>query len=296
MPWFTIDDGFADHPKVIRCSLAAIGLWSKAGSWCAKHLTDGAVPATMVKVWRGNAKLADELVDAGLWLKVDDGYQFHDWSHRNPTSSDVKAKRAADADRKRLEREESKRNPKGRPAGQASDVRADSGATPKGLQAESAWNPGARAYAGAGALPSQPLPSPAAALPPEARDSSEPDPESDPELRGRDVAVAWEAVSHQGLAVDPKALASFVHIADTFNRLEPEHARLACWVYVHWLFRAPDGPVVSGRLKRCRPWVVQAGVAEDLPLARTWFNALSEAEQAAVKPPALHVKHPEAAQ
>ena len=33
MAWFKIDDYFYDHPKVLECSTAAIGLWTLAASY-----------------------------------------------------------------------------------------------------------------------------------------------------------------------------------------------------------------------------------------------------------------------
>ena len=95
MTWFKVDDSFHSHPKSAAVSLAAIGLWTVAGSWCGTHLTDGFVPAHMIPILaRGETKLADELVVAGLWTKSRKGFQFHEWSERNPEANDVKALRA----------------------------------------------------------------------------------------------------------------------------------------------------------------------------------------------------------
>src|SRR3990172_9012834 len=65
MPWFTIDDKWHSHPKVIGLSLAAAGLWAKAGSWCNDQLTDGRISLAAVKVLGGNTKLAAELKRKG---------------------------------------------------------------------------------------------------------------------------------------------------------------------------------------------------------------------------------------
>ncbi|MDO5372355.1 MAG: hypothetical protein Q4F10_02790, partial [Corynebacterium glutamicum] len=68
MPWFNVDDGFYDHPKINAASNAGIGLWVKAGSWCAKHLTDGFIPVHQVKRLGGTPTQVSSLVDAGLWI------------------------------------------------------------------------------------------------------------------------------------------------------------------------------------------------------------------------------------
>jgi len=126
MSWFVIDDKWHSHPKVVGISLAAAGLWAKAGSWCGDHLTDGAVPRSLPRSWGADAELAQELVTAGLWIETEAGWQFHDWLDRNPSRESILAKRKADADRKakgrasqakpkRL-RKESERSPRGLPA------------------------------------------------------------------------------------------------------------------------------------------------------------------------------------
>jgi len=107
MPWFNVDDGFAFHHKAVKAGNAAIGLWTRAGSWCAQQLTDGYVPAEMVDVF-GTPAQARRLVAAGLWHTVEGGYRFHQWTEngRNPTRKEVEKKRQAESDRKARWREE----------------------------------------------------------------------------------------------------------------------------------------------------------------------------------------------
>lgn len=101
MSWFKVDDKFHSHPKVCGVSLAAIGLWSKAGSWCGDHLTNGAVPRGAVVALGGTPELAAELVDAGLWRETPKGWQFHEWLDHQPPAEDIKAKREAAKERMR---------------------------------------------------------------------------------------------------------------------------------------------------------------------------------------------------
>ena len=136
MSWFRIDDGFYDHPKAADVSNAAIGLWARAGSYCSRYLTDGAVSRTFVRSW-GTTKQAAELVKAGLWTEDADGWRFHDWTQSNPTRAEVEERRAEDAERKR-EARKSRSNRRERPTGNPSDVRPDGGEdsarTPQGLR------------------------------------------------------------------------------------------------------------------------------------------------------------------
>lgn len=99
MTWLKIDDSFYDHPKVFDAPDCAVALWTRAGTWSARNLTDGFVPSGMP------ARLCDdpdtavrELVRRGLWIRTTGGYQFHDWGDYQPSSASVKdlrAKRAA---------------------------------------------------------------------------------------------------------------------------------------------------------------------------------------------------------
>ena len=100
MPWFRVDDGFHSHPKRLAVPLAAVGLWTVAGSWSSAHLTDGFVPDNLLPLLSPDApELARELVAAGLWKRRKGGYQFHDWAARNPSRTAVEAARKNNAKR-----------------------------------------------------------------------------------------------------------------------------------------------------------------------------------------------------
>lgn len=107
MTWFKVDDTLAGHPKARQAGLAAIGLWTAAGSWSSQQLEDGRVPAWYVDTWPQGRKLAAALVKAKLWHApghdcdecpgVGDGWVFHDWGQANPFRAEVIEER----DRKR---------------------------------------------------------------------------------------------------------------------------------------------------------------------------------------------------
>lgn len=108
MPWFKIDDGFHGHPKVFELSLEAVGIWTLAGSWCAKYLTDGAVTGKAIARLGGSPALCEELVAAGLWLVIPDGFQFKDWDDYQPLKDDVEAEREAARERMKAVRAKKK--------------------------------------------------------------------------------------------------------------------------------------------------------------------------------------------
>lgn len=130
MVWFRMDDSFPSHPKVLgiprRERLAAIGLWTLAGGWCAKQLTDGYLAEHMVEEIGGTFKSASALVDAGLWDVVDGGFRFHDWADYNPTREEVESERIA-------ARERMKRLRSGRSSG---EVRANNSRSSQGSSSE----------------------------------------------------------------------------------------------------------------------------------------------------------------
>lgn len=101
MPWFNVDDGFAFHRKAMRAGNAACGLWVRAGSWSAHQLTEGFVPDDIVATL-GTFTQARRLVSAGLWVEVEGGFRFHEWTAdgRNPTREQVLERRRKDREKK----------------------------------------------------------------------------------------------------------------------------------------------------------------------------------------------------
>ncbi len=122
MPWFKVDDRFADHRKVAALqdavdddmvALAAIGLWTLTGVYSMRTLTDGRLSLAMLrKATAADRKtirdLAQRLVDVGLWERDGDEFVFHDWLDMQPSAAHVLAERARAAERKRRSRKRSR--------------------------------------------------------------------------------------------------------------------------------------------------------------------------------------------
>ncbi len=109
MAWFKVDDKLYAHPKTLGISLSALGLWVKCGSYCADMLTDGFVPDNFVKLVRNSLRLAQELVNSGLWERTEGGYRFHDWDKYQPSKEKVVSDRQKNADKLRQWREARRR-------------------------------------------------------------------------------------------------------------------------------------------------------------------------------------------
>ena len=109
MPWFKVDDGFYDHPKVENLPMAARGLWLTCGVWCAKHLTDGVISAKRVRALGGTPAQIKALIKNGLWVEIrgDSGskcYAFHDWFDMQPSRDQIYEKREIERQKKRKQR------------------------------------------------------------------------------------------------------------------------------------------------------------------------------------------------
>lgn len=91
---FRVSDALHSDPRVRTAGLAALGLWTAAGSWCQEHGTDGHVPGWFVSGWTGGTKAASGLVEAGLWSRETDGWVFVGWSQRS-AAADARSRESA---------------------------------------------------------------------------------------------------------------------------------------------------------------------------------------------------------
>lgn len=112
MPWFYVDDAFADSKPVMRLDARlrneAVGLWTRCGAWSAKEETDGRVPIDVVRGFGGNKRLIEALANqAELWHPVEYDRKwgktreilFQNWEKWQKTHAENEAKRKADAER-----------------------------------------------------------------------------------------------------------------------------------------------------------------------------------------------------
>ncbi len=120
MTWVKIDDGFADHPKIVKAGPLGMALWVAGLAYCNRNLTDGFIPwAAAHKLISWRFREADGLLreigvmsgmqgddvnddyvigllkDNGLWEEVTGGYQVHDYLDYQPSKETVIAERAA---------------------------------------------------------------------------------------------------------------------------------------------------------------------------------------------------------
>lgn len=107
---FRVLDDFYDHPKTFDMPDSAVALWTRAGSWCMAKLTDGFVPAAMAQRYCEDPDRAIKwLVERGIWIEVEGGFQYHDWLDAQRSREQVEAEKAKWAAQKAAQRERQQR-------------------------------------------------------------------------------------------------------------------------------------------------------------------------------------------
>lgn len=111
MPWVRLDDRFPSHRKVSLLSDRAFRLYVSALCWSAENLTEGHIPdenLTRIAHVRSTKAAAKELEGRGLWERVHDGWQIHDYLDYNRTRAQVQAERENNAARQQEFRDKKK--------------------------------------------------------------------------------------------------------------------------------------------------------------------------------------------
>jgi hypothetical protein len=93
--WIKLDDGYAEHEKLLEAGPHALALDIRGMCYCARRLTDGlvpsgAIPALMVDLDPG---ALEALLRVGRWEEAKGGYQIHDYLVYNPSKAEVLAER-----------------------------------------------------------------------------------------------------------------------------------------------------------------------------------------------------------
>jgi hypothetical protein len=102
MTWVKLDDHFPEHPKVLKAGPMAAWLYVSGLTYASRYLTDGFIPSDALPVLLPQASpkaLAQKLVEVGLWLLVDGGWQIHDYHEYQPSGEQVRQHRASNAAR-----------------------------------------------------------------------------------------------------------------------------------------------------------------------------------------------------
>lgn len=102
MPWIRLEDHVDEHPKIAAASDGAFRLWVNALAYANRSLSDGFIPAPMIRrlsTAHKPEKDAAELVKLGLWETVDGGWLIHDFHDYQPSREQVLEERRKTAER-----------------------------------------------------------------------------------------------------------------------------------------------------------------------------------------------------
>lgn len=98
MSWVRVDDKAWSHPKFASLSGNAVKLWLFALCWSNGHETDGHIPTQVLRILGGNKSDAAALCAAGLWIKIDAGWEIHDFLKYQPSAEENRRRREAKAE------------------------------------------------------------------------------------------------------------------------------------------------------------------------------------------------------
>lgn len=96
-----VDVDLLTHPKAIAAGLEAMGLWLWGLAWCRRTGSSGIVPEhVLVTAWgasRASAtRLAKRLEAAGLWVRVESGWEVWNYEAKNLAAVERDRKREAE--------------------------------------------------------------------------------------------------------------------------------------------------------------------------------------------------------
>lgn len=97
LPWIRLDTSTFDHPKFLELSESknhrAIVVHLAGMTYSGKHGLDGFIPATALRVIGGTTTDAKKLVEAGLWIAAESGWDVNGWKEYQFSSEENEARR-----------------------------------------------------------------------------------------------------------------------------------------------------------------------------------------------------------
>lgn len=100
MTWLKVDDGTWSAPWAVMSGNAAVGVWTRLGSYSAQHLTDGLVPQEIVAMIDPGGEAIVALEAQGKLERRETGSVFlFGYLDENPSRAQVEADRQARQDK-----------------------------------------------------------------------------------------------------------------------------------------------------------------------------------------------------
>ena len=84
LPWVRLDSGWPANQKTLTLVAdhrwQALAAYTFALAWAGHQGTDGYIPLSALPVIHATRKIAEQLVEAGLFDLAPGGWQVHDWA------------------------------------------------------------------------------------------------------------------------------------------------------------------------------------------------------------------------
>jgi len=98
LPWVRLDSNVYAHDKILwlvaqRDGWRAYGVYTFALAYSGGQATDGFIPGHVLPVLQGTDRIAQLLVDAGLWKQAKGGWNIHNWDQRQELAIVTAAKK-----------------------------------------------------------------------------------------------------------------------------------------------------------------------------------------------------------
>lgn len=107
MTWARLDDTFHHHPKPMKATLSALGLFALGLSYAADNKTRGRLPEKWVlgRIVGDDQTAPQQLVEVGLWSREEGEYVIHDYHDYNLTPEELDELRSGSRERKQKQRD-----------------------------------------------------------------------------------------------------------------------------------------------------------------------------------------------
>ncbi|MFC2668924.1 MAG: hypothetical protein ACFN1A_07805, partial [Corynebacterium matruchotii] len=130
--YFPVDVNFYDSPEFFEVNMSARGLWVTCGTWCKRHLTDGVIPAKIVRHLGGTVRQIKTLIKNNVWAESEQNgtkvYIFCHWFEHNLSREEVEERRRKwreSKQRSRAKNQPEQRKPAKPQSGPPQDVHHD---------------------------------------------------------------------------------------------------------------------------------------------------------------------------
>lgn len=97
LPWIRLDTNIGLNPKILALTESkrhrAAFAYVCSLAYCGGHGLDGFIPKVVLPVIHATTAEAKALVDVGLWIELEGGWQINGWDEYQVSSDETRARR-----------------------------------------------------------------------------------------------------------------------------------------------------------------------------------------------------------